>query len=112
MDGWLKGDPGPELAICDPEITYIHEVVGKRLDGLPALKEMFASYGGRPLFESYEILSPKVWADSDMAVLTYQLAEQNNGVTRYWYATNVYRKRSEGWRVIHSHWSAANERQP
>ena len=27
MDGWLKGDPGPQLAITDPQITYFHAVV-------------------------------------------------------------------------------------
>jgi hypothetical protein len=53
MDGWLKGDPDPQLAISDPHITYFHEVVEKRVDGLPALKELYAQYRGRPLFDSY-----------------------------------------------------------
>lgn len=112
MDGWLKGDPDPLLAISDPEITYIHVVTGKRLDGLPALKEFFARYRGIPLFESYEILSPKVRVAGGLAVLTYQLAEHNGSATRYWSATQVYEKKAEGWRTIHTHWSAAKERQP
>jgi hypothetical protein len=112
MEGWLKGDPGPQLAILDPKITYIHDVVGKRLEGLAALKELYSAYRGVPLFDSYEILSPKVQVTGDMAVLTYQLVQRNGSTTRYWNATQVYTKRQEGWRTIHTHWSAAKERQP
>lgn len=112
MNGWQRGDPNPQLAISDPEITFIHDVVGKRLQGLPALKELYASYGGAPLFESYEILSPKVQAAGDVAVLTYQLAQSAGSATRYWNATQVYWRKPEGWRIIHTHWSAAKERQP
>lgn len=112
MDGWLKGDPDPQLAISDPQITYIHEVVGKRLEGLLALKGLFAQYRGVPLFDSYELLSPKVQATGDVAVVTYQLARHNGSATTYWNATQIYRKNLEGWRIIHTHWSAAKERQP
>jgi hypothetical protein len=112
MDGWLKGDPDPQLAISDPRITFIHEVAGKRLEGLSALKELFAPYRGAPLFDSYELLSPKVQATGDVAVLTYQLARHNGSATTYWNATQIYKKNAEGWRIIHTHWSAAKERQP
>jgi hypothetical protein len=112
MDGWLKGDPNPQLAISDPQITYIHDVVGKRLEGLSALKGLYAQYRGVPLFDSYELLSPKVQATGDVAVVTYQLARHNGSATTYWNATQIYRKNPEGWRIIHTHWSAAKERQP
>jgi len=111
MDGWLKGDPEPQLAISDPKITYIHDTVGKRLNGLAAVKQLYAGYRGTPLFDSYEILSPSVRTVGDAAVLTYQLAQHIGSATRYWNATQVYVKTSDGWRVIHSHWSAAKERQ-
>ncbi len=112
MDGWLKGDPEPQLAISDPEITYIHEAVGKRLDGLAAVKELYAAYRGVPLFDSYEILSPKVRVSGDMAVLTYQLAQHRGSATKYWNGTLVYWKKPEGWRIIHAHWSGAAQPQP
>jgi hypothetical protein len=112
MEGWLAGDPSPQLAILAPAITYIHEASGKRLDGLPAVRELYEPYRGRPLFDSYEILSPKVVEAGDVAILTYQLAQHVGATTKYWNATQVYRKTGEGWRTIHSHWSAATERQP
>ena len=112
MDGWLTGNPDPQLSISDPQITYFHAVVEKRIEGLPALKELYERYRGIPLFDSYEILNPKVQVAGDVAVLTYQLAQRNGAVTTYWNGTQVYRKKEEGWRVIHTHWSAANAQQP
>jgi len=112
MDGWLKGDPGPQLAISDPQITYFHEVVEKRVEGLPALNELYARYRGIPVFDSYEILNPKIQATGDVAVLTYQLAQRNGSATKYWNATQVYWRKKEGWRIIHTHWSAAKAQQP
>jgi ketosteroid isomerase-like protein len=112
MDGWLKGDPEPQLAILDPDIIYIHAAVGKRLEGLAAVKELYAQYRGVPLFDSYEILSPRVRVSGDTAVLTYQLAQHRGAATKYWNGTQVYLKKPEGWRIIHTHWSAAADPQP
>ncbi len=45
----------------------------------------------------------------DVAVLTYQLAQSNGSATRYGNATQVYGRKH--WRVIHTHWPEAKERQ-
>lgn len=111
LDGWLRGDPGPQLAISDPQITYIHSVVEKRLDGAPAVQKLYDAYRGRPLFDSYEIVEPKVRTSAKVAVLTYRLARHTGAATSYWNATQVYEKQRAGWRVIHSHWSKVEERQ-
>jgi len=105
MDGWIKGDPAPALAILDPEVTYFHIMTESRLDGLPAVKALFENYRGRPLFESYEIASPKAQVSGDIAVLTYVFVWHAGGNTSRWNSTQIYRKTKEGWRVIHSHWS-------
>jgi hypothetical protein len=112
MDGWLKGNPDPQLAISDPQITYFHAVVEKRLEGLPALKELYERYRGIPLFDSYEILNPMVQTAGDVVILTYQLAQRNGSATTYWNATEVYQRKDQGWRIIHTHWSAAKAQQP
>jgi hypothetical protein len=111
LDGWLAGNPDPQLAISDPEITYIHAVVEMRVEGLAALKKLFDRYRGMPLFDSYEILNPKVQAAGDVAVLTYRLLRRVGSATSYWNATQVYCRKKEGWRVIHTHWSAVQEQQ-
>jgi hypothetical protein len=106
LDGWQVGNPDPLLAISDPDITYFHVVTDKRLDGLPALKALFEPYRGRPLFDSYEMAEPKVQATGDTAVLTYVLVRHVGTATTRWNATQVYQRKKEGWRIIHSHWSA------
>lgn len=111
MEGWRSGDPGPQLAITDPEITYFHAVAETRLDGLPAVRELYERFRGTPLFDSYEILNPKVQVSGEVAILTYRFARHNGTITTFWNSTQVYGKRKEGWRVIHSHWSAEG-RQP
>lgn len=105
MDGWLKGDPAPALAACDASVTYFHIMTEKRLDGLAAVKALYEGYGGQPLMDSYDIVSPKVQLAGDAAVLTYEFVTRNGALTRRWNATTVYAKRADGWRVIHSHFS-------
>jgi hypothetical protein len=112
MDGWLKGDPSPQLAITDPQITYYHAVVEGRLEGLAAVKDLYERFRGMPLFESYEILSPKVQVAGDVAILSYRLAQHTGEGTSFWNGTQVYQLKKEGWRVIHTHWSAAKAQQP
>lgn len=107
MDGWLQGNPDALLALTDPQITYFHVVTDKRIDGLSAVRALFEQYRGKPLFDSYEILDPRVQVGGDMVVLTYQLVTRNADVTRHWNATQVYQQKKEGWRIIHSHWSLA-----
>ena len=112
LDGWQVGNPDPLLAISDPEITYIHVVTDKRLNGLPALKALFEAYRGRPLFDSYEMAEPKVQSSGDIAVLTYILVRHVGTATSRWNATQVYQRKKEGWLVIHSHWSATKPAAP
>ena len=109
MDGWLKGDPKPALAIADPEITYFHVMTDGRIEGLPALRALYESYRGMSLFDSYEIVEPKVRVAQDVAVMTYVFVSRARGVTQRWKSTQVYRRDTEGWRVIHSHWSNASQ---
>ena len=107
MDGWLKGDAGPMLAAADPDITFFHVMTADRVDGAAAVKELFAGFAGRPLYDSYRIDNPKVQAAGAMAVLTYQLVTQNGDITRKWNATQVYQRKNNAWKVIHTHFSAA-----
>lgn len=107
MDGWREGNPDEFLKISDPEITYFHSALGLRLVGLDAVKALYETYRGRPLFDRYEMVEPKVVVSGSMAVLTYLFTTQNGSLTRRWYATEVYRQGSAGWRIIHSHFSLA-----
>ena len=105
LDAWQVGNPDAMLAIADPDITYFHAMTEKRVDGLPSLSALFEAYRGRPLFDSYEMAEPKVQVSGDVAVLTYILVRHVGTATTRWNSTQVYQHKTEGWRVIHSHWS-------
>ena len=109
MEGWLKGNPDPTLAILDSEVTYFHAPLERKLEGQAAVKAFFEPYRGKPLFDSYEIFDPKVQLSGEIAVLTYQLVTKNGPVTSRWNSTEVYQHRKEGWRIMHSHWSQVKE---
>jgi ketosteroid isomerase-like protein len=111
LDGWQVGNPDPMLAIADPEITCFHAVSDRRLDGLPAVKALFESYRGVPLFDRYEMAEPKVQSSGNTAVLTYILVRHIGTATTRWNSTQVYQRKPEGWRVIHSHWSVTKSAQ-
>lgn len=113
LDGWRTGDPGPQLAIVDPEITYIHSAAATtRINGIVPLQKLYDSYRGTALFDSYDILDPHVRTSGKTAVLTYRFTRRSAAVTDSWNATQVYEKQAAGWRVIHSHWSEVSRRQP
>jgi hypothetical protein len=112
MDGWLKGDAGPMLAASDPDITLFHVMTARRLEGISEVRELYAPYGGKPLFDGYRIEDPKVQAGGDMAVLSYQLVTHNGDATQKWNATEVYQRKKAGWKVIHTHFSAVAETRP
>jgi hypothetical protein len=105
MNGWAKGDPSPALAVLDPEITFIHSAVGNRLDGLDAVRAQFEQYRGRPLFDSYEIVDPKIQVAGDAAILSYVLVQHVGDTSSRWHGTEVYQRTANDWRVIHAHWS-------
>ncbi len=109
MDQWLQGNPDGFLAISDPGITYFHSVTEARLDGIAAVRVLYETYRGRPLFDRYEIVGPKVVAASGTAVLTYQLVTHNASLTRRWHASEVYRHTRTGWRIVHTHFSEARQ---
>ncbi len=108
MDGWIKGNPDAMLASLDPDVTYIHVMTGKRIDGAAAVKALFEQYRGTPLFESYDMADPKVQVSGNVAVLTYQLVQRNGATANRWNGTLVYERKAGAWKVTHAHWSQAN----
>ncbi len=111
LDGWMKGDPGPALAVFDPDVSYFHVMSNGRLDGIGAVKELYERYRGTSLFDSYEIENPRAQASGDLAVLTYVLVTHQGVSVKRWNATQVYEHQKQGWRIIHSHWSQVGAQQ-
>ncbi len=47
------------LAASDADITMFHVMTPQRLDGIAAVRDLYAPYAGQPLFDSYQIEKPR-----------------------------------------------------
>jgi hypothetical protein len=108
MERWYKGDPSGYSALFADDLTYFAPVTGGRLEGISALKDLFAPIAGKITVPRFEMLNPKLQLHGDVGVFTYHLNEyaSDSSATARWNATQVYRRIGEQWRIIHAHWSA------
>ena len=110
LDRWGRGDPSGFLEISAPDVVYFDPVQEVRVDGLPALTELYESFRGQVQLQSYELLNPKVHLLGEVgAVLTfnYRSLSKSGNITR-WNCTEVYRRKGEDWEIIQTHWSFTN----
>jgi ketosteroid isomerase-like protein len=111
LDRWGKGDPQGFLELSAEEVTYFDPFQERRVDGLGALKALYAPIKGKVQIERYDMIDPKVQRHGDVAVLTYNLVDtgtQPGGtgkVTVRWNSTEVYARMDGKWKIVHSHWS-------
>jgi len=118
LDRWGKGDPGGFLDISAPDVTYFDPFQTARVDGLPALKALYATIRGKIKIDHDEIIEPLVQLFGDAAVLTYRFISHGSEGAMRWNCTEVYQCLGGEWSIVHSHWSfspappAAPEPQP
>jgi ketosteroid isomerase-like protein len=111
LDRWGKGDPGGFLDLYGADITYFDPVTAARVDGHQAMADYYRPFVGKIQIPRYEMLSPHVIVEGNMALLTYNLvtyAQDARGVESVgsrWNSTVVYQRRGGTWKSIHSHWS-------
>jgi ketosteroid isomerase-like protein len=110
LDRWGKGDPEGFLEISDPGVVYFDPFQPRRVDGLPALSQLYSELRGKIGIDSAEIVDPKVQVHGDIAVLTFRFVSRGNESEMRWNTTEIYRRSEDGWRIIHSHWSFTQPR--
>lgn len=101
-----KGDPEGFLEISDPEVTYFDPALERPIHGLEALSAYYHKVAASEQV-SGEMSNVKVQVSGDVAVLTFNYTTKtvkSQHVTR-WNATEVYGRRANAWRIIHTHWS-------
>lgn len=103
---WLDGDPSGFIEISDDDVVYFDPFVARRIDGLAALRDYYEPLRGTIHAERFELLNPMVQQVGEVAVLTFNFVSYggNENALR-WNCTEVYRHRSQGWRIIQTHWS-------
>jgi len=111
LDRWGTGDPGGFLDLYAADITYFDPVTATRIDGHQEMVTYYGPWTGKIRIARYEILNPQVVVEGNMALLTYNLvnyirdAKGVESVGSRWNSTTVYRRQSDTWKAIHSHWS-------
>lgn len=107
LDRWGKGDPEGYLEINAHDVTYFDPFVPHRLDGIAALKAWYEPIRGQIQIDSDEIIDPAVQVIGEVAILTIHYVSHGSEGAKRWNCTEVYRRSSDGWRIVHSHWSFA-----
>jgi len=111
LDRWDHGDPGGYLDIYGPEVTYFDPFLGKRIDGLEAMRKYLEPFKGKVNVARFDMIDPKVQRRGDAAVLTFNLVSYGKKpdggeiALARWNATKVYAKNEGQWRILHEHWS-------
>lgn len=114
LDRWITFDPQGYLDLYTADVTYFDPYQEGRVDGLEAMKTLYGSiknFKGTITDPRYEMISPKVQAHGDVALLTFnlinygRLADKPETVLARWNSTEVYKRIDGQWKIIHSHWS-------
>ncbi len=110
MDRWGNGDPYGFLETYAPGITYFDPGRERRVDGIEAVTAALAPVKGQIMLDHYDMISPRVYHDGNVAILSYNLityrkgAEGAAGQTR-WNVTAAYALIDGRWRTVHHHFS-------
>ena len=118
MERWRKGDPWGFSEISDRDIIYIDPGLTKPLLGLKEFETHLKTIEGKVNYQKSEFIDPRVVIVGDAAVLTYNycssvLNSEGKFVEQTpWNATEVYFRRDDHWRIIHSHWSYVKHKLP
>jgi ketosteroid isomerase-like protein len=105
FERWAKGDLNGFLDASDSDVDYFDPFLEARLDGLPALRALYAKAQGKVLVDRWEMVNPRVVVSGDMGVLTFNFVSYSNGRTTRWNTTEVYRRKNGQWKIVHTHWS-------
>ncbi|AZC39828.1 YybH family protein [Pseudomonas chlororaphis] len=110
---WSAGDSSGYLDNYHENVSYFDPVLESQLVGRDVVVEHIQKLYQNPHIVRSEYLNPHVIASDagDLAVLSYNLrtyvANDDGGeqLLRAWNSTEVYRKTSGAWRIVHSNWA-------
>ncbi len=113
MERWRRGDPWGFAELSAPSVTYFDPETCGRVDGLEALRTLYAGVEGKIRYDVSEYFDPRAQAFGDAAVLSYQYrsaSRQPDGSAApgtLWNTTEVFARLEGRWRIVHTHWSYA-----
>lgn len=104
---WCNGDPDGFLEISAQDVVYFDPFLSTRLDSLDQLKAHYDGIRGQIFAPRYELIEPHVQEIGDAAVLTFRFVSYSDSerAEMRWNCTEVYRRQSDVWQIVQTHWS-------
>jgi uncharacterized protein (TIGR02246 family) len=117
MERWRNGDPWGWMEISAEDITYVDPGLTRPILGFEEYKAYLKKLEGKIRYRGSEFIYPEIVIMGDAAVLSYNCRfsddtlEGGAGQT-LWNATQVYFRREDQWKIVHTHWSYVRQRLP
>jgi hypothetical protein len=103
---WFNGDPSGFLEIADDDVVYFVPFLSSRLDGKKALADYYEGIRGQVKADRFELLNPRVQPFQNVAVLTFNFVSWGGNEDQFrWNCTEVFRRSSQDWKIVQTHWS-------
>jgi ketosteroid isomerase-like protein len=118
MERWRNGDPMGFVDLSAEDISYVDPGLTKPIIGLEEFKAYMKQLEEKFHYQKSEFIDPKVVIAGEAALLSYnyrssQLTPEGEVTSQTpWNATEVYFKRENEWKIVHTHWSFINHRVP
>lgn len=118
MERWRQGDPWGWAEISAQDVIYIDPGLAKPIIGLEEYKAYLRQLEGKVRYEGSEFIDPKVFIIGKAAVLSYNyrstltLPAKAPSNQTLWNTTEVYFRRDNQWKIVHTHWSFVNHKLP
>ncbi len=118
MERWRNGDPWGWAEISAEDVTYVDPGLTSPIVGLEEYKAYLKQIEGKIHYQGSEFIDPRVTVVGDAAVLSYNYCSTvltpEGGIAEQtpWNATEVYFRRGEQWKIVHTHWSFVSHRLP
>ncbi|NIS80854.1 MAG: DUF4440 domain-containing protein [Anaerolineales bacterium] len=118
MERWRNGDPWGFVELSAEDLTYVDPQLTKPIVGLDEYKTYMKQLEGKVHYQGSEFIDPRVEVAGNAAVLSYNYRSSTTtpegaitGQT-LWNATEVYFKREDQPRIVHTHWSYVLQKLP
>ena len=105
LNRWYKGDPMGFADNSWGDVTYFDPSLINRVDSLDAFKKILTPVIGKVHIESHKFDKPLVRVFGDIAILTFTDVFNVGEEIIRWHATEIYQRRENDWKLIHSHWT-------
>jgi ketosteroid isomerase-like protein len=118
MERWRQGDPWGWAEISAEDVIYMEPGLTKPIIGLEEYKAYLGQLEEKVSYQGSEFIDPKVVIIGDAAVLSYNYRSTVNlpaavpADKTLWNTTEVYFRRDNHWKIVHTHWSYVKQKLP